>query len=144
MMTIPRTPVQPAAQPRRLAARGFTMVELMIVVVIVSILAAVAIPGYSRYVVSANRTAAQAEMMTITNKEEQYLIANRVYGNKAALGYSIPASVASKYDWDVTVGSGTVPSYLITFTPKATGSQAADGAMTLDNQGNKTPAAKWK
>jgi type IV pilus assembly protein PilE len=42
----------------------------------------------------------------------------------------------------VTVDADPAPTFLITFTP--TGSQASDGALTVDHRGNKSPADKWQ
>lgn len=123
-------------------ANGFTLIELMITVAIIAILTMVALPSYRNYIIRANRAAAQAEMMAIANREEQYLLSNRVYADKATLAFSLPTEVAANYDWDVVPGTGTLPSYLITFTAK--GSQVSDGALTLSSAGVKTPVDKWK
>jgi len=124
---------------------GFTLIEVMITVVIVAILAAIAIPSYSRYVMRAKRSAAQSQMMEIANRQQQFLLANRRYADKDTLtasGYALPADVAANYGYTITLPAATeVPGYLLTFTP--TGSQQPDGALTLDNQGVKTPADKW-
>ena len=47
------------------------------------------------------------------------------------------------YSWDVAVSAGTPPGFTITFTPVSGGSQAADGALTLNSEGVKSPADKW-
>ncbi|AWM60550.1 prepilin-type N-terminal cleavage/methylation domain-containing protein [Stutzerimonas stutzeri] len=128
----------------RYKARGFTLIEVMIVVVIIGILASIALPNYRQYVIRSNRTAAQAQMLDIANRQQHFLLANRAYADAAALtasGFSLSGEVSPHYSFDVTVGSGTVPSYLITFT--AIGSQASDGDLTLNNEGVKTPADKW-
>lgn len=129
---------------RRVRQSGFTLIELMITTAIVAMLAAVAYPSYTRYIVRSNRTAAQAQMLDIANREQQFLLANRAYATKAALeasGYSVPTNVSGKYSYDITVGTSTVPSYTITFT--GTETQVGDGALTLNSEGVKTPAAKW-
>src|SRR5512139_3202898 len=112
--------------------KGFTLIELMIVVVIVGILAAIAMPAYQEYVRRGNRGAAQSEMMDIANREQQFLLANRVYADKATIaasGYAIPSSVSNKYAWDVVPAGGVTspPTFTITFTPS--GSQASDGTL---------------
>lgn len=123
-------------------ANGFTLIELMITVAIIAILTMVALPSYRNYIIRANRAAAQAEMMAIANREEQYLLSNRAYADKATLAYGLPTEVGANYDWDVVPGTGTLPSYLITFTAK--GSQVSDGDLTLSSAGVKTPVDKWK
>jgi type IV pilus assembly protein PilE len=132
----------PQASPARSA--GFTLIELMIAIVIVSILTAVALPSYKTYIRKGYRASAQAMMMDIANREEQFLLANRVYASKTAItgsGFGLPPDVARSYSWDVAVGSGNMPTFVITFT--AIGEQTSDGNLTLDNAGVKYPANKW-
>ncbi|MBC7711515.1 MAG: type IV pilin protein [Rhizobacter sp.] len=124
--------------------RGFTLIEVMIVVAIVAILAAIALPSYQQQIIKSNRAAAKGQMLDIANREQQYLLANRAYAAKTQLetgGYALPTEVSARYSYDVTVGTASAPSYLITFT--AIGAQATDGALTLDSQGVKSPTDKW-
>lgn len=123
---------------------GFTLIELMITVAIVAILAAVALPSYRQYVVRSKRSAAQAQMMDIANRQQQFLLANRSYADKAALtasGYALPAEVNSNYSYDIVLSTTGVPGYTLTLTP--IGGQTGDGALTLNSDGVKTPAEKW-
>ncbi|MES9899117.1 MAG: type IV pilin protein [Sedimenticola sp.] len=119
---------------------GFTLVELMITVAIIGILASIALPSYRQYVVRSNRVAAQAEMMEIANFEQQYLLANRAYGDETAIGYTLSTEVATSYSYTITVVA-TPPAFTINFT--AIGGQAGDGNLSLDSAGVKTPADKW-
>jgi type IV pilus assembly protein PilE len=123
---------------------GFTLIELMITVAIVAILAAVALPSYRQYVIRSKRSAAQAQMMDIANRQQQFLLANRGYADKTALtasGYALPSDVSVDYGYDIALSTTAVPGFTLTLTPQ--GGQASDGPLTLNNAGVKTPAGKW-
>jgi len=116
--------------------------------VVLSILAAIALPSYRQYVIRGKRSAAQSLMMDIANREQQFFIANRAYADKATLeanGYMLPTEASDNYTWQVTLGAGPVPSFLITFT--GTAGQATDNSpapLTLNSVGEKAPIEKWK
>jgi type IV pilus assembly protein PilE len=126
--------------------KGFTLIELMVVVAIIGILAAIAYPSYTSYTIKSNRTAAKAQMLDIANRQQQYLLAKRQYaGTPTLLNYSHPADVAKFYtctDADPCFEVTTAPpTFTITF--RATGAQVTDGNLTLTHEGVKAPAAKW-
>lgn len=115
------------------------------VIVIVAILVAIALPSYNNQIKRSKRTAGQGQMMLIANKQAEYLLTSRAYLDDAAMeanGFSISAESAKNYDWDVTVVTGALPTYLVTFTPK--GSMAGESTLTLDSSGNGTPADEWE
>ena len=123
---------------------GFTLIELLIVVVIAGILLSIALPNYQQYMIRSKRVAAQSQMMDIANREQQFLLANRVYADKATLGFSLPSEVSAKYTYDITANNAvSPPTFLITFTPITGSTQASDGAITLDSKGTKSPSDKW-
>ena len=136
-------PGVPIIRNSRASAGGFTLVELMMVVVIVAVLLTVGLPAYRDQVLRGNRAAAKAEMMDIANRQHQFLLANRAYADKATLPYSLPTDVAENYTYDIALAAPPAPPFFtITFT--AIGGQVADGDLTLDSEGVGGPAAKWE
>ncbi|MDH4561488.1 type IV pilin protein [Pseudomonas sp. BN411] len=128
----------------RTKQRGFTLLELMIVVVVVAILASIAYPSFRQYVVRANRSEVQQFMLDIASRQQQYLSDVRNYGSTLTqLGLAVPASVAKNYTIDPGVDNTTTPpSYLITATPKSGSAQVGDGNQTLSSTGAKT--GNWR
>ena len=122
-------------------SKGFTLIELMVVVVIVAILAAIAYPSYRESVKRGNRRAAQSVMMEIVNREHQYFIANRVYADETALNYTLPQDVDQNYEYAIAVDAGPPPGFTVTFT--AENQQVSDGDLSIDSVGVKSPAEKW-
>ena len=121
--------------------RGFTLIELMVVVAIVAILASIAYPSYQKYAQRTKRTDAQAEMLNIAKSMMQYKNSNSSFAG---------ATVANVYGGTVTPQQGTAL-YRLTFNPSpaiATGltlvatpientSQDGDGIICLNDQGQK-------
>jgi type IV pilus assembly protein PilE len=121
--------------------KGFTLIELIVVMVIIAILAALAVPTYRDAVRKSKRRAAQSVMMEIANREQQYFVANREYADEGALGFVLPPEVDEFYTFSITPDAGPPPGFTITFDSQ--GMQAADGDLTLNSAGEKTPPDKW-
>src|SRR5450759_4544897 len=115
-------------------AKGFTLIELMIVVAVIAIIAAIALPQYKQYVVRGNRAAAEAFMMDVANREKQYLLDARIYApDLATLTMTTPANVSKNYTITISAPAAVPPSYTIKATPVAGSKQANDGTLTLDD-----------
>jgi type IV pilus assembly protein PilE len=124
--------------------RGFTLLELMIVVVVVGILTAVAFPSYQSYIVRGNRAAAQAFMLDVASREKQYLLDARAYApDLTTLGMTPPTDVSKHYGTiTITAPAGAPPTFAILAHPTSS-MQASDGDLTLNSDGTKGPSGKW-
>lgn len=124
------------------------MTEVVIVVAIVAILAVVAYPSYSAYKVRANRAAAQAVLMELASRQQQYFIDARGYSTDlSAIGYGTPnPDIALVYTVDAPTvdNTATPPTFALTVSPKSGTVQANDGQLRVTSSGVKTRGgAPW-
>lgn len=114
---------------QRSAPRGFTLVELMIVVAIVGILAAIALPSYSDYVTRGKIPDATATLASKRVQMEQYFQDNRQYTDAPACSADNTSSKYFDFDCD---GAATAT----TFTLRAVGKSSMSGFTYTVNQSN--------
>jgi type IV pilus assembly protein PilE len=115
---------------RKNRASGFTLIELMIVVVIVGILAAIALPSYQRYVLRSHRTTAVNALLDMGSREVRYYSANNAYTSSLTgvngLGYAsnpvpVPDATTTYYNLTAAISGNS-----FTLTAQATGNQVND------------------
>ncbi len=104
--------------------RGFTLIEVLLVVVILGILAAIAIPAYTGYMRNAKRTEAKTNIQSLRLLLEQYSSENGRYC-PAADAPCTNKTYAYKEDTDGTVNTDTITPFLTGFKPKSAASTTA-------------------
>ncbi|MDO8413789.1 MAG: type IV pilin protein [Gallionellaceae bacterium] len=124
---------------------GFTLVELMVVVAIIGILAAIAYPSYTSHLVKGRRASAQAHLMDIAQRQQQYLLDARSYATSlTALNMTTPSDVSAFYNAiTVSAVAGPPAGFTATAAPKAGTAQANDVTLSINQAGVKSPADKW-
>ena len=123
--------------------KGFTLIELLMVIVIIAILAAIAVPLYTGYMVRARRADAKTSLEQIRASEEMRRAEYGSYsGDLAALGTSWGGPAARVGDYDISFSAASANSFTAQAVPWAA-RQTRDGTLTINNRGDKTPADKW-
>lgn len=122
----------------RRAVAGFTLIELMIVVAVVAILAAIAVPSYQEQVRKSRRAQAKADIVEYVQMAERFFTVNNTY-----VGFALPATVSPREAgatarYNLAASTQTATQFVLTAT--ATGPQASDrcGDLSVSNTGLKT------
>ena len=129
------------------STKGFSLIELMIVVAIIAVLSAIAYPTYTRHIIKTRRAAATACLSQYANYMERYYTTNMAYNKAGTTDNVLPnldcrsvQQTGNYYGYDF--GTPTASTYTLTATPKSGSAQASDscGALTLDQTGARNAA----
>lgn len=116
----------------RCGQAGFTLIELMIVVVIIGILSAIVYPSYMSYVKNTHRTAVKGQMVEFAQALERYR--SRSFSYQGATTSLVPElNNSDDYSATLTLSSGN-QAYVIKATPKNL--MADDGVFKLNSDGD--------
>ena len=130
--------IQDRPVQRSASQRGFTLVEVMIVVAILGVLAAIAYPNYQRYVIKSKRTDMMSELHNVAAEIQSRKLIQGSYSNAltTGLGGDFPKQGNALYTISFTPNPLT-SEWSIIATPKAGSQMASDGTLSLNYQNNK-------
>ncbi|WP_339663844.1 prepilin-type N-terminal cleavage/methylation domain-containing protein [uncultured Psychrobacter sp.] len=133
--------------------KGFTLIEMMIVVAIIGILAAIAYPSYQQYVIKTKRADMMSEMQNIASEIQARKLAQGSYSNALRTGLTGNYPQQGTALYNVTVETIVAPvspppetppplgpltsEWIITATPLVASQMVSDGALSLNYQGIK-------
>lgn len=113
----------------RNAQRGFSLIELMIVVAIIAIISAFAYPSYDRYVIKTKRSVAQNALLQVADRQQQFFMDNKRFAaditnlgfpaNPYVIDDNGTSTVASDADavYSLSLSNVTATTWTATATP---------------------------
>ncbi|WP_266181151.1 type IV pilin protein [Dyella humicola] len=120
-------------------SRGFSLIELLIVVAIIAVLAAIAIPSYQRYAFRSRRTEGQQLLQSIAVAEERYYATHNQYADLPTIGFNNTSSQNGFYIADIQ-GGVLVSNQQFTMEARPQTAQLTDACLilTINNAGLKS------
>ena len=131
--------------------QGFTLIELMIVIVVISLLASIGYPSYSQFITRSNRQAAKNMIYQVADRQEQFFLDNRAYAlNLTALGLAnntmgvgrdgqitVATDADRTYAFDLT--NATATTYTVRMVPQLAqaSKDSACGTLSLTHTNNR-------
>lgn len=127
--------IQDQPVKRSASQRGFTLVEVMIVVAILGVLAAIAYPNYQRYVIKSKRTDMMSELHNVAAEIQSRKLIQGSYSNAlvTGLGGDFPKQGSALYTISFTPNPLT-SEWRIIATPKVGSQMANDGNLSVNFQ----------
>lgn len=134
-------------------SRGFTLIEMMIVIMVIGILAAIAIPSYQGHIRRTHCEDAKASLVGLGNAMERFRAQNGTYLGAAAGGantgtpavYRAQSPEQGATQFNLVIGAATATTYSISATPQAgTYWAAAGNTLTLTSAGIRTGAESFE
>ena len=127
--------------------RGFTLIELLIVMAIIGVLAAIAIPTYTNYMIRARRADAKTALEQLRGAQEMRRSERGSYSTSLAelqntYGVPIVAGPPGTPDYAILLNSATATGFSAQANPTSS-RQISDGSLFINQNGDKTPADKW-
>jgi type IV pilus assembly protein PilE len=131
--------------------KGFSLVELMVVIAIIAILASVAMPAYTNYILKSHRSEASAELLSAASAADNFEIRNGVFPSGSDISTFYHASSQNDYYTLAYCGGGDAicPNVDYVITATANDSQEGDTpckSLEIEVSGaiiNKTPTECW-
>lgn len=130
--------------------KGFTLIEMMIVIAIIAVLAAIAIPNYQQYLIKSGRSEGQAKLLEAMQMQERFYSQNQTYTANLGTGGLAYSGVAANADAPsedsryliraAVCDAGTAISSCVLLTAIPQGGQASDvvcANLTLNSRGVK-------
>lgn len=123
---------------KQLREHGFSLIELMIVVAVVGILAAIALPSYQEHVIRTRRVTAGACLMEMSQLMERQYATAMSYAGVALPTLSCSTDLAAFYDFAFATGQPQASTYKVEAAPKnAQANDSKCATLALDQTGKK-------